>query len=229
MTDPFLRFPRTPHLAWLADGTPRDDKVLTLAQAEDFLSHPVVIEEKIDGANIGISFDDEGVLRIQNRGSYMEPPYVGQFDRLNAWLSPRVDSLFDFLGSRLILFGEWCAVRHSLDYSNLPDWFLGFDVYDRRAHKFVNTQRRDELLLRADLFCVRRIDAGVRTLAGLKRALKSARSAYRMGAPEGFYIRIEDNDWLIARAKMVTPEFAHALTTHWRRRSLERNRLAVSV
>ena len=31
------------------------------------------------------------------------------------------------LGDRLILFGEWCAAQHSLDYETLPDWFLAFD------------------------------------------------------------------------------------------------------
>jgi len=203
--------------------------VLTLAQAEDFLSHPVVIEEKVDGANLGISFDENGALRIQNRGSYMVPPYAGQFDRLNAWLSPHMDKLFDLLGSRMLLFGEWCAVRHSLNYSRLPDWFLGFDVYDRDARKFLSTQRRDDLLHCAGLHCVRKINTRVHALDDLKRALNNARSSYRSGAPEGFYIRVEDKDWLIARAKMVRAEFTHAITTHWRRRSTEHNRLAVSM
>ena len=42
MTADFFRFPHTPHLAWLGEGSPRDDKVLSpnevtglLAQAGD--------------------------------------------------------------------------------------------------------------------------------------------------------------------------------------------------
>ena len=52
MTD-FFRFPHTPHLAWLGQGAPRDDKVLTPAEARALLTDAVVVEEKLDGANLG--------------------------------------------------------------------------------------------------------------------------------------------------------------------------------
>jgi len=42
--DPFFRFPHTPHLAWLGRGTPRDDKVLSPADAAGLLAGDVVIE-----------------------------------------------------------------------------------------------------------------------------------------------------------------------------------------
>ena len=49
MTD-FFRFPTTPHLAWLAqDGMPRDDKVLSPAEAQALLSGDGVVEEMLDG------------------------------------------------------------------------------------------------------------------------------------------------------------------------------------
>ena len=37
MTD-FFRFPHTPHIAWLATGAPRDDKVLSPDEAHELLS-----------------------------------------------------------------------------------------------------------------------------------------------------------------------------------------------
>ena len=43
MTDIFFRFPHTPHLAWLGDGVPRDDKVLSDAEAEALLGARVVV------------------------------------------------------------------------------------------------------------------------------------------------------------------------------------------
>src|SRR5690606_34727110 len=52
---PFFRFPRTAHLVWLGEGQPRDDKVLLPSDAEALLAGSVVVEEKIDGANIGFS------------------------------------------------------------------------------------------------------------------------------------------------------------------------------
>ena len=70
MTD-FFRFPHTPHLAWLAAGEPRNDKVLSLAEAQTLLAGEVVVEEKLDGANLGLSLNSEGALRTQNRGQYL--------------------------------------------------------------------------------------------------------------------------------------------------------------
>ena len=157
------------------------------------------------------------------------PPYTGQFDRLNVWLMSHVDTLFDTLGGGTILFGEWCAVRHSLGYSRLPDWFLGFDAYDRNVRKFVSTRRRDELLLRAGLESVSRVDAGHFTFVDLERLLSQAKSAYRRGSPEGFYLRVEEDDWLIGRAKIVRPEFTHAIGSHWRHHATERNRMVATT
>ena len=144
MTD-FFRFPHTPHLAWLGSGTPRDDKVLSPAEAQTLLAEAVVIEEKLDGANLGLSISPDGTLWAQNRGQYLIAPYAGQFEHLGHWIDAREDALFDALGENLILFGEWCAARHSVAYDHLPDWFLVFDVYDRSVCCFWSTARRDAL------------------------------------------------------------------------------------
>ena len=61
MTD-FFRFPHTPHIAWLATGAPRDDKVLSPDEAHELLAGEVVLEEKLDGANLGFSVSPDGVL-----------------------------------------------------------------------------------------------------------------------------------------------------------------------
>jgi hypothetical protein len=80
MTD-FFRFPHTPHIAWLASGVPRDDKVLSPGEVAELLAGDVVIEEKLDGANLGLSVSQDGVLRAQNRGQYLLQPFHGQFAR----------------------------------------------------------------------------------------------------------------------------------------------------
>lgn len=87
----FFRFPHTPHLAWLGEGRPRDDKVMAKADVAAFLTSDVVLEEKVDGANLGFSVSPDGELRAQNRGQFLHPPYAGQFARLAAWLSTRSD------------------------------------------------------------------------------------------------------------------------------------------
>jgi hypothetical protein len=114
MTD-FFRFPQTPHITWLGAGTPRDDKVLSAAQSAALLRGDVVVEEKLDGANLGFSLEPDGTLRAQNRGQDLHEPFGGQFACLPDWLALHGGNVHDALavnaGSDLMLFGEWC-VRH---------------------------------------------------------------------------------------------------------------------
>ncbi len=221
----FFRFPRIPYLAVLGAEIPRDDKVLSAQDADALLAREVVIEEKLDGANLGLSVSSEGVLRLQNRGQYLLPPYSGQFDKANAWLECRKGQLATELGHSLILFGEWCAARHSLTYDRLPDWFLVFDVYDKDAGRFWATTRRNALASRLGLTVVPLIGAGRTTLADLKKQIATKPSGFRSGPMEGIVIRWESADWLVARAKLVRPEFTQAIGEHWRRRRIEWNRL----
>ena len=144
--DDFFKFPSTPHLATLAGVDIRGDKVLSESECDEFLQHDLVVEEKVDGANLGISFDSEGNIRAQNRGGYLHFPSSGQWKKLGEWLDLRIDVLFENLSGRYILFGEWCYAQHSIIYDRLPDWFLGFDIYDKRSGRFLSSGRRDDFL-----------------------------------------------------------------------------------
>lgn len=222
----FFRFPHTPHLAWLGEGQPRDDKVLSACEAAEILSGNVVVEEKLDGANLGLSLGPDGIVRVQNRGQYLAKPYSGQFARLASCLPQIEEALIATLGQNLILFGEWCAARHSLDYATLPDWLLAFDVYDRSAGKFWSTARRNELVARLSLPVVPTVFAGKTSMQELRSPLLHSTSLFREGPLEGLVIRKENSEWLEARAKLVHPDFTQAITEHWSRRGLEWNRLA---
>ena len=226
MTD-FFRFPHTPHLAWLGEGVPRDDKVLSSGEADSLLAGDVTVEEKLDGANLGFSLGPDVQLRMQNRGQYLAEPHAGQFARLPSWLAGHADALLDVLTPELILFGEWCTARHSLDYSALPDWFLLFDVYDRAAGRFWSTTRRNALAQATGLVTVPQVLKGRTTLADLERLVTNMPSHYRRtGQPlEGVVVRRESAEWCEARAKLVRSDFAQAIDIHWRKRAIEWNRV----
>lgn len=224
MTD-FFRFPHTPHLAWLGEGSPRDDKVLLSNEVTALLADDVIVEEKLDGANVGLSLSPDGSLRTQNRGQYLAEPHAGQFARLPAWLAQHGDALRSALTPDLILFGEWCAARHSLDYAALPDWLLLFDVYDRSAGRFWSSLRRNVLASDARLMTVPQVLHGKTTVTALKQQVATKLSHYREGPLEGVVIRRESPDWCEARAKLVRPDFTQAIDTHWRKRALEWNRI----
>ncbi len=219
----FFKFPHTPHLLWLGRVPPRADKVLSPSEVERFLSQEVVVEEKIDGANLGFSVGVDGSLKAQNRGTYLTPPGERQFSGLWNWLRARNEGLVENLGANLMLFGEWCLARHAIRYDLLPDWFLGFDVYDRVEGRFWGTRRRDQLLEKLGLRSVPKLAQGVFLAHSLPSLI--GHSGFAEGPMEGIYLRRESGDWLIERAKVVSAQFVQSIEEHWRNKPFERNRL----
>ena len=86
----------------------------------------------------------------------------------------------------MILFGEWCYAQHSIHYTRLPDWFVGFDVYDRSVGGFWSADRRDRFLRRLGLVIVPRLGKGTFDLKGLTRLLGP--SQFAAGPAEGIYV-----------------------------------------
>jgi hypothetical protein len=223
----FIRFPHTPHVAWLGPGVPRGDKVLTPEEASAFLSGPILVEEKIDGANLGLSIDEEGELRAQNRGSFLAAGEAsGQWKPLPQWLNVYRTRLADALFPDLMLFGEWCYAVHSVQYSQLPDWFVTFDVYDRSRREFWSVARRNRLAGELGFPVVPCLGSGVFTLNELTTFFGPSR--FGDSAVEGIYLRRESQDCLLGRAKLVRGEFTQAIARHWSSRPLVPNRLAVA-
>jgi ATP-dependent RNA circularization protein (DNA/RNA ligase family) len=224
----FFRFPHTPHLAWLGTGAPRDDKVLSEREVRELLAAEVVVEEKIDGANLGFSLGDDGQLRAQNRGHYLIEPYGGQFKRLSPWLALHADAIASALsGGHLMLFGEWCAAKHSVPYSRLPDWFVVFDVYDQTQARFWSSTRRNALAIDLGLAHAPELMSGRMTLSKIHKALASQTSHFGEGPMEGVVVRQETAQWCELRAKLVRADFTQSIDDHWRKRKLEWNLLAL--
>jgi len=222
MSADFVKFPTTPHLLWLGTTPAREDKLWTRAEAEAFLRHPVIVEEKVDGANLGISFDGNGNLLVQNRGNFVERGTKGQFAPLWAWLTEHEASLFDALENRLILFGEWCYARHSIHYTRLPDWFLAFDVFDKLEERFMSSARRNEIASTMRLATVPKVDGGIFSLSEVPKLI--GQSALYDGPMEGIYLRHESESWLTQRAKVVRAEFVQQIGEHWSKQPLVPNR-----
>ena len=221
----FVKFPHTPHIAWLADGSPRDDKILSDSEVRNLLSGVVYVEEKIDGANVGLSINEQGRVCVQNRGQYLSPPYYGQFSRLESWLSLHQLQLIELLEQNFILFGEWCAAQHSIHYSNLPDWFLVFDVYDKKQQRFWSVNRRNELAHKLNMTTVPLILNKHTDLDVLRELLTHKSSSYREGTMEGLVVRKDSENWCETRGKLVHTNFMQTMDEHWSKRTIRWNNL----
>jgi hypothetical protein len=109
--------------------------------------------------------------------------------------------------------------------TNLPDWFLVFDIYDREEMRFFSTPRRNSLCRRLGLSTVPPIFSGRTDLKKLEALVLQETSRFRSGPLEGIIVRRENSDWLESRAKLVRPDFTQSIVEHWSRRGIEWNRI----
>src|SRR5947207_9025638 len=103
---PLHKYPRTHHLegSRLQPGDEDLDSVPFAGLAGKFL----VVEEKCDGANSGLSFDPDGTLRLQSRGHYLTGGgREKHFNLFKQWAGSHAGPLFERIGSRHVVSGEW--------------------------------------------------------------------------------------------------------------------------
>ena len=146
----FFKFKRTKHIYDAGgNGVTRDDLIMTKKEADSFLKgNEFVIEEKVDGANIGISIDNNYKIKVQNRSKFVNSTTHKQFSTLDAWLEKNSEDLYEILSppGKFILFGEWLLAKHSVHYTRLPSYFLAFDIFDIENKKFLSVAERNDKL-----------------------------------------------------------------------------------
>src|SRR5262245_32278080 len=104
--DRIYKYPRTHHIegSRLQEG----DEDLDSVPFDSLKGRFIVVEEKLDGANSGISFDKDGTLLLQSRGHFLDGgARERQFALFKTWGNAHKQALWELLGSRYILYGEW--------------------------------------------------------------------------------------------------------------------------
>lgn len=128
----------------------------------DLQGKHLVVEEKIDGSNCGISFSEKGELLIQSRGHYLRGgPREKQFAVLKQWSARHQDSFRQVLGTRYVMYGEWMYAKHTVFYDALPHYFMEFDVLDTQDNVFLSTESRKKLLSGLPISSVKVLHDGV--------------------------------------------------------------------
>jgi hypothetical protein len=252
------KYPRTPHLegSRLQPGDEDLDQVPFRAIAGRHL----VVEEKLDGANAGISFDSAGTLKLQSRGHFLTGgPRERQFAPLKAWAATHQSVLWERLGTRYVLYGEWLYAKHTVFYDALPHHFCEFDLLDRETGDFLSTPERRRLLEGTPVVSVPVLHEGplrsvkdltaligpstCRTPAWRGALIEAARAAGQDPEVvvaetdsddhmEGLYIKVEENGRTVERYKWVRPTFLTAVLdsgSHWQDRPILPNRVVSRV
>jgi hypothetical protein len=227
------KYPRTRHI----EGSrlqPGDEDLESVPFAE-LGGRFLVVEEKMDGANAAVRFDERGALLLQSRGHYLRGgAREKHFDLFKQWASAHASALHERLGQHYVLYGEWLYAKHTVFYDALPHYFLEFDVLDTREGAFLSTACRRALLEGAPVVSVPVLHEGTlssrRALTSLvrkslfktgewsaRRALgavgrvEQAARVVRETDPsdqmEGLYVKIEENGQVSGRFKYVRRGF----------------------
>ncbi|MBC8071815.1 MAG: RNA ligase family protein [Deltaproteobacteria bacterium] len=232
-----VKYPRTRHLegSRLQPG----DHDLEAVPLSSLRGAHLVVEEKLDGANAGISFDARGRMRLQSRGHLLVGGHRERhFDLLKTWAARHEDALRRALGEHHTLYGEWLFAKHTVFYDALPHYFMEFDVLDRRTGAFLDTPHRRALLAGSPVVSVPVVHEGeLATLAGLRELIApslyksphwrerlreqaafedhdSERAVLETDASElaeGLYLKHEQGGRVVGRYKFVRASFLTAV------------------
>ena len=141
-----IKYPRTRHL--IGSGLGKND-LEDYVNVEELRGKHLVLEEKNDGANVGLSIVN-CELKLQCRGHFLG---LGndwpEFDQFKVWANTWTDQFWDMLEDRYIMYGEWMIAFHSVFYDLLPHYFMEFDIYDKKEKVFLDTSRRNEMVKKA--------------------------------------------------------------------------------
>lgn len=227
------KYPRTPHI----EGSrlqPGDEDLSQIPFSEIAGKH-LVIEEKLDGANSAVSFDEKEELLLQSRGHYLDGGYRERhYNMMKQWAMVHKDVFYKVLGTKYIMYGEWMYAKHTVYYDALPHYFLEFDVLDREKGAFLDTPSRNELLRELPVVSAPVLGTGVyKTKDEMLGLLGQSnyvtgnqreslyQSALRLGLDperhcndtdlsglmEGLYIKVEENGQVVNRVKFVRAAF----------------------
>jgi hypothetical protein len=228
------KYPRTQHME--GSGLQAGDSDLDVVPFRALVARNLLVEEKMDGANSAVSFTTEGKLLLQSRGHYLTGgPRERHFALFKAWAGRYTAQLWELLADRYIMYGEWLYARHTIFYTDLPHYFLEFDILDTQTGDFLDTPRRRALLASTPFIqSVRVLHAGTvpgytelvalsgpsNFIAGdhLNRLRQEcarlgidAEVAIRETDPttfmEGLYIKVEEEGRVIGRYKYVRAGF----------------------
>ncbi len=235
----FIKYPRTPHL-FGSKGTD-DDKHLGEAESNRFIADAsLIVEEKLDGTNVGLHFSDEGEMVLQCRGHLITEGMHPQYDLFKQWVAVKRPVLEQRLENRYILFGEWVYARHSVAYRQLSHYFYEFDIYDKQQQAFLDLEQRLSLLADSGVQTVPVIHVGSLKRSNLERLIGPSQFDSHFDNPltnrpdnlmEGIYLRTEADGVVTGRAKFVRPEFVEKIkqSTHWQHHTMVPNELAAGV
>lgn len=97
------------------------------------LNGTVEITEKIDGANVAIVRGNKQKWTLQKRRGLADEGSHAQFSFFWNWARYNVEKILN-IPSQWVIYGELCFVKHTIEYDQLPSYFLVFDIWNGQEY-----------------------------------------------------------------------------------------------
>jgi len=220
-------FPRTLHLPYGEPNATKDDVVAQESEAAVVFEQEVHVEEKIDGASVGMTILDGHPL-IRNRDHILRKGYVKntpakkQFASVWNWWYQHRDRFEKLEG--FSVYGEWMKARHGIYYNILPDWFIAYDVYDHKTRSFLAANKARRMLLSAGFVIPTASLVGYVEEYGEFEELTRLPSTWSEELSEGVYVKVSSEEEVTHRFKMVRQDFVRG--KFWDGKTMMKNKLA---
>jgi len=114
-----MKYPRTPYLPFSPGLGDNKDKSMSIKDVENFLNINIIITEKLDGSNTCLKNSS-----VYAR-SHSSPTICSSFDAIKS----RYKSILHKIPKNISIYGENLFAIHSLEYTNLTDYFFVFSMY----------------------------------------------------------------------------------------------------
>lgn len=215
------KYNRTFHFPF-SPGATNDDKIAT--SMEHLINVPIVITEKMDGSNT--SLEASGCYARTHSG----PPTHLSFDGLKALHA----TIKYKIPEKIQLFGEWCFARHSIDYKELPAYFMLFNVRDMTNRVPAMWSSWDEVEMWAEEIGVPTVPVLFKGIVSSEKELKDLVESFMNqpsvcgGIREGVVARLalEFPDESFSLCVMKCVRANHVQTSeHWKDQEIIKNRL----
>jgi len=205
-------YPRIPHLMPGRGGP--DDLGLLPHEVAALLRRPLIVEEKLDGANVVI-WEDGGRVECTLRSGPGALDRAGQLGPLRAWLGGRVEEVRALLADHAALYGEWLLLTHTVPYDALPAYLVGLDILQEDGSP-VPIDDRNRVLATSGVPKPPELFRGVpETLATIESLLR--RSVFGAAPMEGVVVRALDGQEP-RMAKLIRPGFQVLDDAAWQMR-----------
>jgi hypothetical protein len=214
------KYNRTYHFPW-SPGATNDDKIA--ASVDSLLNVEIVITEKMDGSNTSLEAD--GCFARTHSG----PPSHASFDGLKALHA----SIKYKIPDNMQFFGEWCFARHSIEYNELPGYFMMFNIRDL-AFTDVIWNSWDDVELWASELEVPTVPVLFRGVVKTEQELKELVESFMIqpskcgGIREGVVVRVARvfYDWEFSQCVMKCVRANHVQTSeHWKDQEIIKNKI----